>query len=103
MVSKGKKFDKDKPTLAYIPLEALWEEGKAFKAGAEKYDPWNYKNGIDVTRTVSAAIRHIYRFLDGQNIDEETGAHHLGCARAGLAMALDTLKYHPEKDDRYKP
>jgi hypothetical protein len=98
----GKKYDDLKPTLAYIPKIALYTEGDAFKYGAKKYNAWNYKNGISVTRTLSAALRHIYEFLDGENYDKESGAHHLGSARANIAMALDTLFKHPEMDDRYK-
>lgn len=101
-MSGGKKFDGDKPPLAYIPKAALYAEGMAFAHGAKKYDAWNYKNGLAVTRTCSAAIRHILQFLSGEDNDLESGAPHLGCARANLAMALDTLERHPELDDRYR-
>lgn len=99
----GLKYDDNKPPLAYIPKAALWAEGGAFAYGAKKkYEAWNYKNGIKVSRTLSAALRHIMQFLDGQDNDEESGVNHLGCARANLAMALDTLANHPEMDDRFK-
>lgn len=99
---KGLKHDSEKPPLAYIPKAALYAEGDAFAFGAKKYDSWNYKHGIKVSRTLSAAIRHIMQFLDGEDHDQESGAHHLGCSRANLAMALDTLANHPEMDDRFK-
>lgn len=101
--SLGLKHDVEKPSLAYIPKAALWAEGEAFKYGAKKYEAWNYRNGIALTRTLSAAIRHIVQFLDGENTDSESGVNHLGCARANLGMALDTLENHPEFDDRYMP
>lgn len=99
---KGRKNDQEKPALAYVPKEAIWELGKALSFGASKYDKFNFKNGIEVTRTVSAAVRHIYQFLDGENFDEESKAHHLGAAMANLAMAIDTYYNRPEMDDRYK-
>jgi hypothetical protein len=98
----GKKYDSEKPALAYIPKAALEAEGRAFSYGAQKYNPFNYKNGIAVTRTLSATMRHIIQFLAGEDFDRESGVHHLGCARANLAMALDTLENHPEMDDRFK-
>jgi hypothetical protein len=101
-MSEGKKYDDKKPALAYIPKAALEAEGKAFSYGAQKYNPFNYKNGIAVTRTLSAAMRHIIQFLAGEDFDRESGVHHLGCARANLAMALDTLENRPEFDDRFK-
>jgi hypothetical protein len=111
--TKGVKHDSDKPTLAYIPKAGIWAEGKAFAFGAKKYDSWNYKNGLDVIRTCSAAIRHIFQFLDGQDKDicdetcetecaKHSQVHHLGCAKANLSMALDTLENHPEFDTRHK-
>lgn len=98
----GLKYDSEKPALAYIPKTALYEEGKAFVYGARKYEAWNYRNGIAVTRTLSAALRHVYQFLDGEDVDDESGATHLGSARANLAMAIDTLTNHPGLDDRFK-
>jgi hypothetical protein len=113
---KGLKFDDNKPMLAYIPKVALWEEGKAFSHGAKKYKDWNYKNGLAITRTLSAAIRHIEQFLDGEDYDTDPNckgcikkkclkhsqAHHLGCSRANLGMALDSFFNCSEFDDRYK-
>jgi hypothetical protein len=99
---KGTKYDAGKPALAYIPKAALYAEGEAFAYGAKKYGSWNYKNGIHITRTLSASLRHIVQFLGGETIDPESGVNHLGCARANLAMALDTLENHPELDDRFK-
>lgn len=100
--AKGLKYDAGKPPLAYIPKAALYAEGEAFAFGAKKYESWNYKNGLLISRTLSAALRHIAQFLDGQNNDNESGVNHLGCARANLGMALDTLANHPEMDDRWK-
>lgn len=80
----------------------MWEMGKAFAAGKVKYGDWNYKKSLAITRTCSAALRHIYQFLDGENNDAETNSNHLGNAMANLAMAIDTLINNPDQDDRYK-
>jgi hypothetical protein len=101
-LTEGVKYDGDKAALSYIPKAALYAEGQAFAYGARKYDAWNYKLGIPVTRTLSAALRHVAQFLDGEDIDSESSVHHLGCARANIAMAIDTLKNYPELDDRFK-
>jgi len=98
----GLKNDSEKPVLAYVPKEAMYEMGKALTFGASKYQSWNYKNGIEITRTVSAALRHIYQFLDGENMDDESKSLHLGNAMANLAMAIDTYYNHPNLDNRFK-
>lgn len=103
--NKAIKNDKsyvEKPGLSYIPKEAMWELGKAMSAGAIKYDSWNYKNGLALTRTLSASLRHIYQFLDGEDFDKETKSLHLGNAMANLSMAIDTYYNHKHMDDRFK-
>lgn len=100
--SKGNKDDSLKPVLAFVPKEAMYEMGKAFSYGASKYNSWNYKNGIEMTRTVSAALRHIYQFMDGEDKDFESQSLHLGNAMANLAMAIDTYHNHKELDNRWK-
>lgn len=98
----GQKYDQEKPELALIPTIAIFEMAKAFTYGKLKYGKFNFKEGIEITRLISAALRHIYQFLAGEDNDQESGNSHLGHAMANLAMALDMLELHSELDDRYK-
>jgi hypothetical protein len=93
--------DFNKPRLSLIPREALWELGKALTYGEEHYGTHNWRDGIKVSYLTDAAMRHIIRFLDGEDIDEN-GAHHLGCAMASLSMAISTTINNPKYDDRFK-
>lgn len=98
----GTKHDAGKPALALIPPHAEWEVAKAFTYGRNEYGQYNYLEGLDVVRTLSAVKRHINKFLRGQNIDTDSGAHHLGCACAGLMMIMENLVVNGDKvDDRF--
>lgn len=97
----GVKFDNSKPDLTDIPMDAMWEMGKAFTYGQKKYGKNNYRNGMLVSRLLAAATRHIYQHLDGETIDPEAQSMHLGNAMASIAMAIYTLKNKPELDDRH--
>jgi len=101
-MSKAKKDDTGKPKISLIPKVALWGMAQAFTYGANKYGKWNYKNGMEYTRLADAAYRHLSQFMDGQNIDEESGNNHLFHALASIAMLADMQENHPEMDDRYK-
>ena len=101
-MSGGIKNDKDKPDLTLIPREAIEEMAKALTYGAKKYSRFNFREGMDISRPIAASLRHIYQFLDGEDVDEETQCIHLGNAMAGLAMALWLHKNKPECDNRYK-
>lgn len=101
--SEGRKDDQNKPDLTDIPLEAMWEMGKAFTYGQRKYGKANFRNGMLVSRQLAAAIRHIYQHLDGETVDPETGSTtHLGHALASIAMAVYNLKNNPHLDDRFE-
>ena len=96
----GKKFDNGKPNMTYIPIEAMYEMAKAFTYGAQKYGDDNFREGLSVRRQIAASLRHIYQFLDIEDIDEESQCKHIGCALASLAMAAYTIERKPEFDDR---
>lgn len=102
VANTGVKFDSGKPDMTDIPLEAMWQMGAAFTYGQKKYGKNNYRGGMQVSRQLAAAIRHIYQHLSGETIDPESGLSHLGHALASIAMACYTLKNHPKMDDRYE-
>lgn len=98
------KHDSEKPAVQYIPMEALFEMGKAYGFGARKYGGYNFQHtGLEVTRCLAAATRHIFQFIAGEDKDKESGESHLGHAMAAIGMAIYTLAHHPAKDDRFKP
>lgn len=99
----GKKFDQKKAPISLIPREAIEEEAKALAFGANKYGRYNFREGIEYTRLIDAALRHILAIADGEDLDEESQCFHAGNARANLGMLLYMMKHKPEKDDRYKP
>lgn len=99
---KGKKNDDGKPSISLIPKEALWGMAKALTYGAKKYGRHNFREGISYSRLADACYRHLSAFIDGEDIDEESGNNHLYHALASLAML--TFMFHNRKnmDDRYK-
>lgn len=102
-MSKGTKNDESKFQLDLIPYQALIETAKAFMYGAKKYGRWNYKNGLEHSRLINAALRHLNQYKEGEDLDEESGNSHLGHAMASIAMLIDSIKNRPDLDDRYTP
>jgi hypothetical protein len=86
----AKKFDTEKPPVAIIPHVAEIAEAAAFAEGRNKYGLWNYlQGGLTAIQLLSAVRRHIGLYLAGEQVASDSGVHHLGHARAGLAMVLD--------------
>jgi hypothetical protein len=98
--NKGTKHDQGKPDLSILPIEALEAMAAAFTYGSRKYARNNFKKGLEVNRTLAAALRHIYAFLNKEDLDPESGESHLAHALAAVAMTVYNIKHNPNMDDR---
>lgn len=96
------KHDQGKPDLSMVSLELVEAVAKVRMFGAKKYSRDNWKRGFKVTRSVSAALRHIFMFLAGETTDSESNESHLAHAVCCLEHAIYDMKHHPENDDRYE-
>ena len=101
-MSKGEKKDQGKAPLHMIPEEAIIGMAEAFAYGAIKYDRFNYRKGLEFSRLTDSLRRHTLAFLNGEDIDPESGLHHTKLMLANAAM-IEFMRIHrPEMDDRYK-
>lgn len=98
----GLKFDEGKPDLSLIPYVALVHEALAFMDGEKKYGRYNYLKGFETSRLVSAALRHVLAYMAGENTAADSQVHHLGHARACLAMLLHLEQEGKLSDNRPK-
>lgn len=103
VLAKGNKSDTGKPMLSLTPYSALVEEAKVMMFGLEKYGRDNWRKGLEFTRLIDAALRHLHAFNEGENNDPESGISHLAHARCCLAFLIEFEKTHPELDDRNVP
>lgn len=90
-----------KPPLMLVPRTALIHEAMAFADGAGKYGPYNWREKAVSSMTyLHACSRHIAQYLDREDIDRKSLVHHLGHARACLAVILDAEAVGNLIDDR---
>lgn len=98
----GTKHDQGKPEMALLDSDFLEEVAKVLTFGKIKYAADNWRGGIGTRRLLSAALRHIFAYLKGEDTDPESGLSHLGHAGCCLMFAFWMNRYKPELDDRYK-
>lgn len=98
---EGKKFDNGKPPIGLVPGIAIEEIAKVLAFGAEKYDEYNWAKGMKWSRLYHAALRHIYAWINKDDLDKETGLSHLAHAACCIVFLLVYEKLHLGKDDRY--
>ena len=77
--------------------------GHAFAMGAEKHGPYSFRDEpIEYTELIDSLMRHTLAFLDGEDLDPESGLPHTYHILANAAMLEYTRVNAPEKDDRPK-
>jgi hypothetical protein len=69
----------------------LLEVSKHFEEGAKKYGEWNWQKGIPVQRYIDSAVRHLLKWLRGD--DDEP--HDLAFCW-NIICAIWTCKHKPE-------
>ena len=100
-LTPGKKFDSEKPMLYLLPPRSINEVGKVLTYGAQKYDPENWRKVDDLqNRYTSAALRHIFAHMEGEEDDKETGLSHLAHAMCCLLFKLEDKLIGESKEER---
>lgn len=90
-----------KTQLQLVPPPAIEEMGKVMQLGAKKYGAYNWrKNSVAASVYQGAALRHLMQWYEGEDIDSESGASHLGHAMSCLAILLDAKAKGNLIDDR---
>lgn len=93
-----------KPSLGLVPSAAMIEEAGVLELGAAKYGPFNWrKDAVESMTYVHAALRHLQSWVDGEDLDPESGRSHLAHARACLGIVLDAQSVDKLIDDRPFP
>lgn len=93
------KYDQGKDDFTYVSIELMTALARVRAFGAKKYARDNWKKGFKVSRSLAAALRHIFARLAGQKNDPESGYDHLWHAICCLEHAIYDIANHPENDD----
>jgi hypothetical protein len=96
--AKGQKMAR----FDLLPPDALFAIAEQFGHGAAKYAERNWERGVDWSLPFAALQRHVWAWWGGEDIDPESGQHHLAAvgwhALALLTYALD--ERYASLDDR---
>jgi hypothetical protein len=86
----GRKFDGDKLQYGLLPPQALKSTVDVLTFGAQKYEPDNWKYVPDSKRRYfDAAQRHLWAWKEGEQLDPESGKHHIAHALCCLMFLIE--------------
>jgi hypothetical protein len=88
--SIGRKFDGNKLEYGLLPPFALEAAVDVLTFGAQKYERDNWKRVPDSERRYFDALeRHVWAWKKGEQLDPESGKHHLAHAMCCLMFLLE--------------
>lgn len=93
-----------KPPLHLCSPVAMIQWAGAMGLGAHKYGPYNWREKtVSSSVYVAAAMRHLQAYWDGEDLDPESNAAHLGHAMACCSIIMDAASIGKLNDDRPLP
>lgn len=86
-----------------VPWHLMEDVVRVIEHGAAKYGEWNWHTDkIKCSTYVGSTLRHFLAWTKGEDMDPDSGYHHLTHAIAGLLIVLDALANNTLIDDRKK-
>ena len=84
-----------------VPWEAMQEVTRVYTWGATKYADRNWEKGIPLSRMFASMMRHVIAYFMGEDVDPESGIHHMAHAVwNGLGILEFALRGRADLDDR---
>lgn len=99
-VEDGIKHDTGKPPLSWVPRSLKESVAQVLEFGATKYGRDNWRKGMEWSRILDAALRHMEKWNSGEDLDHETGLSHLAHAATNLAFLIEYQQEELGTDNR---
>jgi hypothetical protein len=97
----GARANHGKVSLTLVPFHVLAGVARVFMGGKLKYAAWNWAKGMPWSTATDCLFRHLFKWWYlGEDIDPESGEHHLDHAICNLLMLRHYLTAYKEGDDR---
>lgn len=102
---KPEHYSEGKPPVEMLPFNALLSVADVMGYGETKYirkspDELNYLHGsgVEPKALLASAIRHIIKYMLGEEYDDESKMHHIAHASSDCMMALEVIYTIKERD-----
>lgn len=102
MENPKEKAGQSKVCMHYVPPRVLMEVALALTEGANKYGSYNFRDAGNTKYSTyySSTLRHLSQWFEGEDIDKESGLHHITKAIGGLIVLRDSMLADNAQDDR---
>ena len=99
-VAEGLRYDTGKVKFELLPPEAIWALARHYEVGSRKYAERNWEKGMKWGKPFACLMRHAWKWMRGEEFDEETGSHHMICVMWNAAAIFTYYVRNIGEDDR---
>lgn len=96
-MSQADRYNNGKPQLSHIGLDCFTEAAKVMEYGAKKYARDNWRKGQPLEQLLDSLLRHVAALQSGEQVDPESGCHHIGHIQANAMFLGLWLKQQQEE------
>lgn len=95
------RFNNGKTRWSLVDFSSIEDLANVLEFGAEKYDDHNWKKGLKSTEVVESLLRHTFSYLNGEDLDPESGLPHTGHMMCNVMFLSYISKFKPDFDTRF--
>lgn len=101
-MSLADRYNEGKVDFTYVLSAPKSLEGlaKVYEFGAKKYARDNWKKGLTYLTLVASLMRHLLKFLGGENLDDESKLPHVSHVLWNAQILAEMYYSRPDMDDR---
>ncbi|MDI6854411.1 MAG: DUF5664 domain-containing protein [Deltaproteobacteria bacterium] len=99
-MERGSRHNRGKLRYDLVSPKALRHLVEVYTMGAEKYDDRNWERGLPLMETFASLQRHAWAWAEGEDLDPESGLHHMAHVMWNAAAILHFYGSRPDLDDR---
>ena len=97
----GARFIEGKTRHDLVPASSLDELAKVYTYGTIKYDDDNWWKGLKWKKgVIGSLLRHLWSWIRGEKLDEESNCHHLAMVVWGCFTLMEYERHGIGIDDR---
>lgn len=96
------RHDQDKPHMDLLSPIAMFGLAQVLTKGLEKYPGSQWKKGMAWSRVIASLLRHTFKFMSGEDYDEDTKLPHVDHMAANITFLQEYFRKHKNLDDRMK-
>lgn len=98
----GIRHDEGKTDMSLLCPISLTGTSRILTKGAVKYARHNWTKGMLWSRVIASLLRHLFKFMAGEDIDEESGEPHVDHIACNAMFLQNYYRQHKSFDDRLK-